>query len=181
MPTPPTSSASSKDKLRWDWGQYWYKDALANRLKVTDQDKQIAVLKGQLTTATAGVSTVNLTPLQTAIAALDTKVNALTSTTAFIASSLPAVTNLKVVATNTSATIAWDYTWPTTYVTGFKLEQSLNGTTGFTVIATPDVKARSYQITGLTVGSTYYYRLRAYSATLAKDFLPSNLVGYVAK
>ncbi len=48
--------------------------------------------------------------------------------------------------------------------TGFKLERSPNGTTGWTQIATPAANATSYSDTGLSAATAYYYRLRATNA-----------------
>lgn len=45
--------------------------------------------------------------------------------------------------------------------TGFEIERSPNGTTGWTQISTPAANAESDTDTGLTADTTYYYRLRA--------------------
>lgn len=48
--------------------------------------------------------------------------------------------------------------------TGFKLERSsTGGGSGFAEIAQPAANATSYSNTGLTSGTTYYYRIRAYN------------------
>ncbi len=47
---------------------------------------------------------------------------------------------------------------------GFKLERSPDGTNGWTQIATPAANATSYSDTGLTLGTPYFYRLRATSS-----------------
>ena len=47
---------------------------------------------------------------------------------------------------------------------GFKIEQSPNGTSGWTQIATVGINATTYSNTGLTCNTTYYYRVRAYNA-----------------
>lgn len=47
---------------------------------------------------------------------------------------------------------------------GFKLERSNNGTSGWSQIATVGSNVTSYANTGLTCGTTYYYRARAYSS-----------------
>jgi autotransporter-associated beta strand protein len=44
---------------------------------------------------------------------------------------------------------------------GFKLERSPDGTTGWTQISTPAANATSHSDTGLTLGTPYHYRLRA--------------------
>lgn len=48
--------------------------------------------------------------------------------------------------------------------TGFELERSPNGTSGWVQVATPAANAESYSDTGLSRGTTYYYRLRAVGA-----------------
>ncbi|MBC8012089.1 MAG: fibronectin type III domain-containing protein, partial [Burkholderiales bacterium] len=45
--------------------------------------------------------------------------------------------------------------------TGFKLERSANGTTGWSQIAAPAANSTSYADTGLTASTTYHYRVRA--------------------
>ncbi len=45
--------------------------------------------------------------------------------------------------------------------TGFKVERSLDGSTGWTLITTTAANATSYSDTGLTAGTKYYYRVRA--------------------
>jgi len=47
--------------------------------------------------------------------------------------------------------------------TGFKIERSTNGTT-WTQIATVGANVRTYTNNGLTFGTTYYYRVRAYNS-----------------
>jgi len=49
--------------------------------------------------------------------------------------------------------------------TGFKIERSPDGSTGWTQIATVGVNVHSYSNTGLTCETPYYYRVRAYNAT----------------
>ena len=45
--------------------------------------------------------------------------------------------------------------------TGFRIERSLNGTSGWTLVTTTAAGATSYTDTGLTAETTYYYRIRA--------------------
>ncbi len=49
--------------------------------------------------------------------------------------------------------------------TGFKIERSLSSTGGFSQIATVDPNVTTYLDTGLTSGTTYYYRVRAYNSS----------------
>jgi hypothetical protein len=48
---------------------------------------------------------------------------------------------------------------------GFKIERSPNGTTGWTQIATVAANVTTHANTGLSCGTTYFYRVRAYSAS----------------
>jgi titin len=47
---------------------------------------------------------------------------------------------------------------------GFKIERSLSATSGFAQVATVGANVTTYQDTGLTAGTTYYYRVRAYNS-----------------
>jgi hypothetical protein len=47
---------------------------------------------------------------------------------------------------------------------GFKIERSPNGTSGWTQIAAVGANATTYSNTGLTCSTTYYYRVRANNA-----------------
>jgi hypothetical protein len=65
-------------------------------------------------------------------------------------------------ATVSALTASW--TDNSSNETGFELERSANGTTGWANVNTTAADATSYQNTGLTDGTTYYYRVRAASA-----------------
>lgn len=76
---------------------------------------------------------------------------------------VPAIpTRLAATATGTSVTLTW--TDNSSDETTFRLlrRDSLTGT--FTAIATPDANAVTYTDTGLTSGTTYWYRLQATNA-----------------
>jgi serine protease AprX len=47
---------------------------------------------------------------------------------------------------------------------GYKIERSLDGTSGWTQIATPAADVTTYRDSGLTLSTTYYYRVRAYNS-----------------
>jgi hypothetical protein len=53
---------------------------------------------------------------------------------------------------------------------GFKIERSPNGTSGWAQIGTVGADVTAYNDTGLTCGTTYYYRVRAYRATDDSDY-----------
>jgi len=48
---------------------------------------------------------------------------------------------------------------------GFKIERSLSASSGFSQIATVGTGVTSYQNTGLSASTTYYYRVRAYNGS----------------
>lgn len=80
------------------------------------------------------------------------------TTTAFAAPSGLTAT----MVSGTAIDLAW--TDNTSTEDNFKVERSLDGSTGWTEIATPAANATTYSDTGLTPGVTYYYRVRAYDA-----------------
>src|SRR5215475_7440640 len=80
-------------------------------------------------------------------AAADPPLNAPSSLTAVAVSSTQI--NLNWVDTNTRET-------------GYSIERSLNATTGFVEIATTAADATTYQNTGLTASTLYYYQVRAF-------------------
>lgn len=76
---------------------------------------------------------------------------------------LTAPSNLSVgSATPSTLTLSW--TDNTDTETGFKVERSPNGSNSWVQIGTAAANATSYQDTGLSDGTTYYYRVRAYSS-----------------
>ena len=66
------------------------------------------------------------------------------------------------VAGPDSISLSW--TDNATNETGYRIERSLTSGTGFTEIATVGANVSSYTDTGLTTGTTYYYRVQAYNA-----------------
>jgi hypothetical protein len=74
-----------------------------------------------------------------------------------------APTNLTAaVAGATAVDLAW--TDHANNEEGFKIERSLTSGSGFAEIATVGANITSYPDSGLTTGTTYYYRVRAYNA-----------------
>jgi hypothetical protein len=70
-----------------------------------------------------------------------------------------------LVATGGTNQITLTWTDNSTNETGFKVERSANGTTGWTQIATTFQNIATYINTGLPNGTKYYYRVRAYNST----------------
>src|SRR5439155_21189679 len=94
-------------------------------------------------------------------------------------------------ASATHVNLAW--TDNATNETGFIVERSPDGTTGWTQVGTPAQNATSFSNTGLTTGTQYFYRVRATNAvgdsansnvanatTLSVPAAPTNLVATAA-
>ncbi|WP_422923348.1 fibronectin type III domain-containing protein [Singulisphaera sp. PoT] len=70
--------------------------------------------------------------------------------------------NLVVVpASLTQLDVSWS---PSVGATGYVVERSANGTSGWTQVATPGAGATAYSDTGLTQGTPWWYRVRATNA-----------------
>lgn len=69
-----------------------------------------------------------------------------------------------------------DLTWVdnATIETGYEIDISLTGTGGWTNVTTTAANAISYTDTGLTVDTTYYYRIRALGATGDSAYATAN-------
>lgn len=81
------------------------------------------------------------------------------------AASAPIAPSGLSVGSATTSALALTWTDNSANETGFEVERSANGSTGWTNIATTAANATSYQNTGLSAGTTYYYRVRAVNAT----------------
>jgi RHS repeat-associated protein len=82
-----------------------------------------------------------------------------------------------VAASSTSVTLNW--VDDSTNETGFEIERSSNGGSTYVWIHTTASNAVSYTNTGLTAGSTYYYRIRATNAGGASAYSNVATVGLV--
>jgi fibronectin type 3 domain-containing protein len=71
-----------------------------------------------------------------------------------------APTNLRVTGT-TQTTIALAWSDNSNNETGFRIERSNNGTTGWTLITTVNSNVTTFTNTGLKKRQSYYYRVRA--------------------
>jgi hypothetical protein len=75
-----------------------------------------------------------------------------------------APTNLAVALTaQTAITLTW--TDNSNDENGFKIERSLDGSSGWMQVGTVVTDVTTYADTGLTCETPYYYRVRAYNAT----------------
>lgn len=63
--------------------------------------------------------------------------------------------------TNSSSSITISYTDNSGGLASFSIERSLNGTTGWSEIATPSAGVMTYPDTGLAASTQYFYRMRA--------------------
>ena len=78
---------------------------------------------------------------------------------------LPAAPSTLTATAASSSQINLSWTDNSNNETGFKVERSPDGSTGWTEIATPTANTTTYQNTGLTASTTYYYRVRAYNGS----------------
>lgn len=79
---------------------------------------------------------------------------------------IPSVPTSPTATHSGTSTINVAWTIPTQVETapqqGVQVERSLNGTTGWSIVNVASATATSYSDTGLTAGTTYYYRLSAF-------------------
>lgn len=71
-------------------------------------------------------------------------------------------------ATPTTLTLTW--TDNSSGEDGFKIERSADGVSGWTQISTVAAGVQTYQNTGLSFSTTYYYRVRAYNSQINSDY-----------
>jgi hypothetical protein len=80
-----------------------------------------------------------------------------------------APSGLTAEATSSSTIdLNWDYI-PNDEL-GFHIEQSLNGTSDWTQVATVGADSTSHTVTGLSAGTTYYFRVQAYNGAGTSSF-----------
>jgi len=83
------------------------------------------------------------------------------------------VTSLTATAASGSQiNLKWAYAYPGD-ISGFYLERSANASSGFQTVATVGATATLYSNTSLASGTTYYYRIRAYSKIGSKYYYSS--------
>ncbi len=83
--------------------------------------------------------------------------------------SLSTPSNLAVVS-NTDSTVTLSWVDNSTAETGFKIERSLEETSGFTVVGTVDADVTTYTDTGLEQMTMYYYRVYGYDSSDQSEF-----------
>ncbi len=90
---------------------------------------------------------------------------AVSATTSGASGNLPgAPSNLSATSTSTTQ-INLTWTDNSTNETGFKIERSPDGNTGWAEIGTVTANTTTFQNTGLTANTPYYYRVRAYNTS----------------
>jgi hypothetical protein len=114
-----------------------------------------------LTFGTAGTQSVTVTDTAAGFGATQSGIN--------VAPAAPINLAAKA-ASSTQIGLTWT---GSTGATGYLIERSTNGSTGWTQIAS--TSGTSYQDTGLSAGTTYYYRVRATGGNL--DSAYSNVAG----
>ncbi len=77
---------------------------------------------------------------------------------------LPTAPSSLAATATSSSSIGLTWTDNSSNETGFELDRSPDGSTGWTQIATPAANATSASSTGLTALTSYYYRIRAVNA-----------------
>lgn len=77
-----------------------------------------------------------------------------------------------ILSATANGTDQIDLVWTdtTTDETGFELQRSLDGSTGWTVVALPIANATTHSDTGLADDTQYFYRLRATGGVLESDW-----------
>jgi fibronectin type 3 domain-containing protein len=111
--------------------------------------------------------------VNTATASLGTNNAAITLTGGGITRTVDVTLTLNAVSTS-SATLTWD---PNTDpdLASYRVYQSTTPGVYGTAIATVPAGASTYTMTGLTLGTTYYFRITAVDST-GNESLPSNEV-----
>ncbi len=91
-------------------------------------------------------------------------VHGLSATSAGVSVALPTPTFLgATVVSSTQINLSWT---GSTGATGYQIQESTNGTTGWTQVGTTAAGVTTFQSTGLTAGTTYYYRVLATTGTV---------------
>ncbi len=93
--------------------------------------------------------------------------------------SLIVPTSLLLTAVNTTQI---NLTWADGSIneTGFQIERSLTTGTGFTLVTTTAANAISFSNTGLTAGTTYFYRVRAVNANGTSAYTAESSIATIA-
>lgn len=160
---PPTSSGSSANHKAWEsFGKYWHADAVLNRLRVKELE------------SAAGVPGDIITQFVSSLYEIQTTLNSLTSTAAFVATHLPQPLNVSVVSNGTEAKLSWIYDYPITNISGFRIETSTNGGIDYALHSTASATARSATIKSVQPGT--WIRITTFWIAMPTSSLPSNPV-----
>ena len=74
-----------------------------------------------------------------------------------------APTALAVTVPTATGTLILNWSCTATNEDGFKVERSLNGSSGWSQISTTGINIHTFTNTGLTSNTRYYYRVRGYN------------------
>ena len=171
-PTNLTAAAVSPSKINLAWTDNASNEAGFKLERSTDgvNFAQVAVLGANITSY-SNTSLTASTAYTYRIWAYDGPNNsAYANTASATTQSAPAApSNLTATATAFSGQIGLTWTDNATNEAGFKLERSLDGV-NFTQVAGLGANSTSYTNAGLTSGTTYYYRIRAYDYPNNSDY-----------
>jgi hypothetical protein len=108
------------------------------------------------------------TPGSQSLTVTDTNNTALTASQSRITVSPAAPTNLTASAVSSSEI---DLSWTSAAgASGYTIQRSASGSSGWTQISTTTAGVTSYKDMGLTAGTTYYYRVQATSGSFASGY-----------
>lgn len=153
-------------------GAYWFQYSADNLIWIDYFIGGTPVNEGAFTVDIDGLSAGTLYYFRAFADGYDLASNIPTATTS--GASVPAAPANFVVSylSNTSLSLAWSD--QSSDEDNFRIERSPNGTTGWTLVSTPAANATSDTDTGLTVDTTYYYRLRSENATGNSAWVEAN-------
>jgi flagellar hook assembly protein FlgD len=166
-PTNLTAMAASSKQINLSWqdnatneANYYVERAPAS----TGTWQVIATLGANVTSYQNTVLTQNMTYYYRVRCKAGNTYSSYSNTANAITATLAAPTGLTAgVISSSSISLAWADN--SAYESNYSVERSPDGSSSWTVIATLGANVTTYTNTGLTVGTAYYYRVRAYDGT----------------